>query len=477
VKIIVLAGGSGTRLWPISRGSFPKQFLKLQDEFSLLQKTVKRFLAQYSAQDIVIVTGEEYRHLVKAQLTVLDPRLADQIIVEPEKKNTAPAIALAVKYLEEKKGMAKDEPFLVSSSDYLISPEKPFLAAVDFAGELAEQGRVVVFGVRPHKPETGYGYIKILPSSDARFLEVDRFVEKPSVEIAEEYVQSGDYLWNCGLFAFTIEQFWQEMAEHSRDIYELCQGSYNDLLERFAQMPSQSIDYAVMEKSTNIAAIPLNLSWSDVGSWDSLYEVLQKDGNQNVKIGNILDIDTKNSLIVGGKRLISTVGLEDMVVIETEDAIFIGKKGESQRVKALVEELSRQGKKETVEHVTTYRPWGQYIILEEGLRHKVKRIVVDPLQRLSLQMHYHRSEHWIVVRGTAKATIGSEEQLVHENESVYVPKSTVHRLENPGKVPLELIEVQVGEYVGEDDIVRFEDIYGRLASSQESKAAAVTVGL
>lgn len=462
MKIIILAGGSGTRLWPISRGSFPKQFLKLRDEFSLLQKTAKRFLAQWPAQDIIVVTNQEYRHLVRNQLSVIDSQLAEQIIVEPERKNTAPAIVLAVKFLEEKFG--KEEPFFVSSSDYLISPEKPFLEAVHLAEETAKQGRVVVFGIKPRKPETGYGYIKVQQASDKRALNVEQFVEKPSLELAEQYVASGDYLWNCGLFAFTVEKFWQELAEHASDIYALCKGSYADLLEKFSAMPNRSIDYAVMEKSKNISVIPLNLLWSDVGSWDSLYDVLDKDMNQNVKIGNILDIDTKNSLVVGGKRLIATIGLEDVVIVETEDAIFFGKKGESQRVKALVEELKKQGMKEIMDHVITHRPWGQYVILEEGSRHKVKRILVDPLQRLSLQMHYHRSEHWVIVRGTAKVTIGDKEQLLHENESVYVPKSMVHRLENPGKVPLELIEVQVGEYVGEDDIVRFEDIYGRLAT-------------
>jgi mannose-1-phosphate guanylyltransferase/mannose-6-phosphate isomerase len=410
--------------------------------------------------DILIVTNQEYRHLVRNQLVGLDPRFEQQIIVEPERKNTAPAIGLALKFLEGK--LDKNEAFLVSSSDYLISPEESFLESVQYAEEVAKQGRTVVFGVKPYKPETGYGYIKIKKGSGSKAVDAEQFVEKPSLESAKKYVESGDFLWNCGLFAFTVENFWKELSEHAADIFELCNGSYADVAGRFAAMPNRSIDYAVMEKSKNISVIPLSLMWSDVGSWDSLYDVLDKDGNQNVKIGNVLDIDTKNSLIVGNKRLISTIGLEDVVIVETEDAIFFGKKGETQRVKALVEELQKQGKKETIEHLTTHRPWGQYAILEEGARHKVKRIVVDPLQRLSLQMHYHRSEHWVVVKGTAKVTIGETEQLLHENESIYVPKSTVHRLENPGKVPLELIEVQVGEYVGEDDIVRFEDIYGRV---------------
>lgn len=463
MKIVILAGGSGTRLWPISRKSFPKQFLKLKDEMSLLQKTVKRFLRKWSASDIVIVTNQEYRHLVQSQLTSLDKQLADQIIIEPERKNTAPAIALAIKFLEERMGMGKKEAFLVSSSDYFISPEEPFLEAISLAEEMACKGHVVVFGVKPDKPETGYGYIKVKKTADARVLQAECFVEKPSEEVAQEYVDSGDYLWNCGLAAFEVEKFWQELQEHCPEIYQLCQTPYPEFFNKFSKMPNISLDYAILEKSKNISTIPLKLFWSDVGSWDSLYDVLEKDAHQNVKIGNILDIDTKNSLIIGGKRLISAIGLEDVVIIETEDAIFFGKKGESQRVKELVEELKKQGMKESVDHVTSLRPWGQYTVLEEGPRHKVKRIVVDPMQRLSLQMHYHRSEHWVVVRGTAKVTIGSSEQLLHENESIYVPKSTVHRLENPGKVPLELIEVQAGEYLGEDDIVRLEDIYGRTA--------------
>ena len=461
MKCIILAGGSGTRLWPFSRNSFPKQFMHFGDGESLLQKTVKRFYTTLSAKDILIITNQAYYHLVKNQLSAIDPDLVSQILIEPEKKNTAPAICLSIKYLQDILGADKEECVLISSSDHIISPEKVFLKAIAQAEEIAKSGHHVIFGIRPHKPETGYGYIK---SSEAEsgICHVEQFVEKPDYATAQSYLLSGQYLWNSGIFLFQIGAFEKEIAAFCPQIAALSSGSFQEMVSQFSEMPDISIDCALMEHSKNTKVIPLDVSWSDVGSWDSVYEMLDKDQNQNVKIGNILDIDTKNCLIMGNKRLISTIGIEDLLVIETEDALFIGRKGESQRVKSLVEELKKRNAKEPFEHLTTHRPWGNFTVLEEGERYKIKRIVVDPNERLSLQMHYHRSEHWIVVKGTAKVTIGEQEQLVHENESVYVAKSQVHRLENPGKVPIELIEVQVGEYVGEDDIIRLEDIYQRI---------------
>lgn len=461
MKIIILAGGKGTRLWPISRESFPKQFLKLNDEKSLLQQTVERFLVERSPSDIVIVTNNDYHYLVKSQIKAISPALAEQIIIEPEQKNTAPAILYAIKYLQEKQGLSEKEVVLVSSSDYWVSSREKFLEAVNIAERVANEGKIVTFGVRPYKPETGYGYIKINPHVASQVYPAIEFVEKPPLALAEQYVQSGEYLWNSGIFVFSIETFWKELAEHSNSLFQQSLGTLENLTANFSQMTNCSIDCEVMEKSKNISVVPFEFLWSDVGSWDTIFEVMNKDVNQNVKVGNIHTIDTKNSLVIGDKRLISMVGLEDMVVVETEDALFLGKKGESQRVKALVEELRKKGNKETKDHLTTHRPWGYYKILESGSRYKVKRIVVDPQQVLSLQMHHHRSEHWVVVTGTAKVTIGETVQLVHENQSIYVPKGMNHRMENPGKVPLELIEVQVGEYLGEDDIVRFEDVYGR----------------
>ncbi|MBI3236894.1 MAG: cupin domain-containing protein, partial [Chlamydiales bacterium] len=279
--------------------------------------------------------------------------------------------------------------------------------------------------------------------------------------LAQEYLLSGDYLWNSGIFLFQIQSFLKEIELHCPSIASFAKNSFKELGIHFSELPDISIDYALMEKSKNVMVLPLDVSWSDVDSWDSVYDVLEKDANLNAKVGNVLDIDTKNCLIMGGKRLISTIGIEDILVIETDDALFIGRKGESQRVKNLVEELKKRNAKEPYEHMTSYRPWGRFTVLEEGTRYKIKRIVVEPKQKLSLQKHYHRSEHWIVVKGTANATIDKEERLVCENESIYVPKGCIHRLENPGKVDLELIEVQVGEYVGEDDIVRLEDVYQR----------------
>jgi mannose-1-phosphate guanylyltransferase / mannose-6-phosphate isomerase len=462
MKIIILAGGSGTRLWPYSRSCFPKQFLHFGDQRSLLQKTIERFIGRYPFSDFLIVTNQAYYHLVKTQTREIAPELEKQILIEPERRNTAPAIALGLSYLLKEGKTSSDECALVCSSDHLISPAERFLDAVEKGATFAKKGKNVIFGIRPHQPETGYGYVKMAKQSFAdQIYEVEAFIEKPDLEMAQRYLLDGHYLWNSGIFLFHIGTFIEELQDHCPAISEKLQCSFDRCLADFSEMPDISIDYALMEKSKKTVVVPLDVAWSDVGSWDSVYELLEKDENQNVKIGNVLDIDTQSCLIMAGKHLISTIGLKDLFVIETEDALFIGKKGESQRVKNLVDELRKRNAKESFENLTSHRPWGKFTILEEGNRYKIKRIVVDPGQRLSLQMHYHRSEHWVVVKGTAKVTIGDNETLVHENESVFVPKSQVHRLENPGKISLELIEVQVGEFVGEDDIIRFDDIYGR----------------
>ena len=441
MKIVILAGGSGTRLWPVSRESFPKQFLKLEGHDSLLQKTIKRFLP-CDLENFLIVTNRDILFLVKNQVAEIDPKLVNQIIVEPEKKNTAPAIALALQQLD------KEEIVLVCSSDHWIEPKDRFLEAVHLAEKEARLGKLVIFGVQPSKPETGYGYIEM---NNGQFVS---FTEKPPAALAQKYFLAGNYLWNSGIFAFSVQTFWDEASQH-------CPA----LNQQFEEMPEISIDYAIMEKSKNISVIPLHVAWSDIGSWDTVFDVMEKDEAENVKIGNVVTLDTQNSLIMGGKRLIVAVGLEDALVVETADALYLGKRSESQKVRGVVETLKRLGKNETKQHLKVDRPWGHYMVLEEGPRYKVKRIFVAPKQKLSLQMHRHRSEHWVVVKGRALATVGDKEQWICENESTYIPLSTLHRLENREIEPLELIEVQVGEYVGEDDIIRFEDIYGRVEAA------------
>jgi mannose-1-phosphate guanylyltransferase/mannose-6-phosphate isomerase len=290
---------------------------------------------------------------------------------------------------------------------------------------------------------------------------VEKFTEKPDLDTARQYIEEGNYYWNSGMFAFSIDTMMEEFGKYAPEIKDMLNRNFNELVSNFEQMPEISIDYAVAEKSDSIVVLPLDVYWNDIGSWDSLYDISDKDEMGNVKIGDIIAIDTKDTLVISDKRLISTIGLEDCLIVDTDDAVLIAKKGETQKVREIVNKLNHDNRKEALEHLTTYRPWGSYTVLEESERYKIKRIVVNPGARLSLQMHYHRSEHWVVVRGAAKVTIGDQEVFIHENESAYVPKSTLHRLENPGKVPLEMIEVQNGEYVGEDDIVRVDDVYGR----------------
>jgi mannose-1-phosphate guanylyltransferase/mannose-6-phosphate isomerase len=470
VKAIILAGGSGERLWPLSRKNYPKQFLKLNGDKSLLQQTAERLLCAVSAEDIIVLTNNTYKFHVLSDLNSLpatNHRVSDvHIILEPASRNTAPAIALGVKYCMEKLGCKKDEVIFLSPSDHVIKPADKFAEYMMLADEIAREGYIVTFGVRPDKPETGYGYIKFsrqhTTAGGKNFFQAEQFTEKPDSETAKRYVHDGAYFWNSGMFAFSIGTIIEELNSYAPEIGRMIDLSFEEMLLGFSRMPDISVDYSVMEKSNRVVVLPFDLYWNDIGSWDSLYDVLDKDENGNIKRGDVLTINTRGTLILGSKRHIATIGLENCLVVETDDAVLVAKKGEAQRVKDIVNKLKEDSRTEAEDHVTTYRPWGSYTILEKGYRYKIKRIVINPNEKLSLQMHYHRSEHWVVVKGCAKVTIGDKEMFIHENESAYVPKSTLHRLENHGKVPLEIIEVQNGEYMGEDDIIRYEDIYDRI---------------
>lgn len=464
MKVLILAGGSGTRLWPLSRSNYPKQFLKIDGKESFLQKTIKRNLRLVSKKDLFIITHSNYFHDVLREIKELEPSLENNIILEPERKNTAPAIALAAQYIFEKEG---DDILLLSPSDHLISPLDQYVEIMQKGAIDADTGALVTFGVRPSRPETGYGYLLVEQNPPyEQSVEVKAFIEKPSKIKAIEYLEKGNYFWNSGMFAFKLSSFFEELALHAGEISSLLEKGFHFAYSHFSLMPEISIDYALMEKSKNVRMFPLDLNWSDVGSWENIYEMLPKDENGNASLGETLPFETKNSLIISSdKRLVATIGLDDLLVVTTPDVVLIGKKEEAQKVKHIVQELKNQGRREVDEHITSYRPWGSFTVLEEGMRYKIKKIIVLPLQKLSLQMHYHRSEHWVIVKGTANVTIGEKIQSVHEGESIFVPKSAIHRVENPGKVPLEIIEVQVGEYLGEDDIIRFDDVYGRLDSS------------
>lgn len=473
---IVMAGGTGSRLWPLSRELYPKQFLNLSGELSMLQRTFER-LSGFEHQSPIVVCNEEHRFIAAEQIRI-GGFSHSGIILEPVGRNTAPAIALAA--LQALKNEDESDPvLLVLAADHLIENTLEFNRSVANAYPYAKEGQLVTFGIVPTEPETGYGYIKCgerLSTGGTGYV-VDKFVEKPNLTDAESYLASGDYYWNSGMFMFKASKYLSELKKYRPEILDACEKALSDAQwdmefirvdkASFEACPDDSIDYAVMEKTKNAALVPMNAGWSDVGSWSALWDVEKKDSSNNVTKGDVIAVNSKGNYLHSENKLIATVGVNNLVVIETKDAVLVADKDQVQNVKSVVNQLKQQGRTEYKLHREVYRPWGKYDSIDFGHRDQVKRITVKPGEKLSIQMHHHRSEHWIVVSGTAKVTNGEQTILVTEDQSTYIPLGTVHALENPGKIPLEMIEVQTGSYLGEDDIVRFEDRYGRLEDNCE----------
>jgi mannose-1-phosphate guanylyltransferase/mannose-6-phosphate isomerase len=464
---VILSGGAGTRLWPLSRELYPKQLLPLVGERTMLQATVGR-LAGTGAAEPIVVCNEAHRFMVAEQLRQVGVA-ARAILLEPAGRNTAPAIALAAQVALESLPGA-DPILLVLPADHVIRDVPAFQGAMRTAVAAAGLGHLVTFGVVPTAPETGYGYIQRgAPLAGAS--RIAAFVEKPAKAVAEQYLKAGNYLWNSGMFVFRASRFLEELRKHAPDIASACAASLaaakRDLdftrvdAQAFEACRSDSIDYAVMEKTDDAVVVPLDAGWSDVGSWSALYEAIDRDGSGNVSQGDVIAEDSSGNYLFSESRLVAAVGLRDHVVVETKDAVLVAPKSRVQDVKKVVERLKKDGRYEHSLHREVYRPWGSYDSIENGERYQVKRLSVNPGASMSLQMHHHRAEHWIVVSGTARITRGEEVFLLEENQSTYIPIGTKHRIENPGKIMLHMIEVQSGSYLGEDDIVRFEDIYGR----------------
>jgi mannose-1-phosphate guanylyltransferase/mannose-6-phosphate isomerase len=465
---MILSGGSGTRLWPVSRRNLPKQFLSLTGSDTLFQQTLGRALRLPGTASPIVVAADDHRFLAAEQLQEL--RINDaSILLEPVARNTAPAIAVgALRALQK----SPDAVVLVLPADHLIGDDTSFSDAVARALPLAEQGWLVTFGIRPDRAETGFGYIQRGAALSGETFQVKQFVEKPNMDVAEGYVSSGEFDWNSGMFLFKASRYLEELGLHEPAMLAAAtaafEGANTDLdfirLEKaaFESAPNDSIDYAVMEKTSRAAVVPVTCGWSDIGSWDALWLAAEKDANGNHAEGDVITVDTTGSLIRSHDRhLVATVGLDDVVVVTTPDATLVARRDKSQDVKRVVDELKKAGRTEHDLHRVVRRPWGSYDSLENGDRFQVKRIVVKPGAALSLQMHHHRAEHWIVVKGVAEVTCDDKVFLLAENQSTYLPLGSKHRLRNPGKVPVELIEVQSGSYLGEDDIVRFDDVYGR----------------
>jgi mannose-1-phosphate guanylyltransferase len=465
IKTVVMAGGSGSRLWPLSRSLYPKQFLPLADNQTMLQATLSR-VRGLSVAEPLLICNEEHRFIAAEQIR--QQGVKAEILLEPVGRNTAPAIALAALAARAK---CDDQLLLVLAADHVIQNESEFRAVVSRAQPLAEAGQLVTFGIVATGPETGYGYIRRGAEQGAGYA-VAEFVEKPDLERAKGYVASGEYYWNSGMFLFKASRYVEELAKFRPDILEACKEALSETKpdmdfvrineHAFAACPDESVDYAVMEKTDSAVVVPLDAGWSDVGAWSSLWEVTAKDADGNAVRGDVMTYNIQDCLVHSTNKLVATVGLKDVVIVETKDAVLVADKNQVQDVKKIVEQLKAEGRTEHQLHREVYRPWGKYDSIDNGERYQVKRITVKPGAKLSVQMHHHRAEHWIVVSGTATVRRNDEEMLVTENESVYLPVGSVHSLHNPGKIPLELIEVQSGPYLGEDDIVRYEDLYGRV---------------
>lgn len=493
---VILSGGSGTRLWPLSRELYPKQLLPLVGDQTMLQATVIRLNGLPNLTSPLVVCNDSHRFMIAEQLQEIG-KSPSAIILEPVGRNTAPAVALAALNASEKKG--KDPVLLVLPADHVIQDIPGFHEAVKTGLKLAEKGNLITFGIVPKSSETGYGYIKkgkalgaksiaqraktkkskkptcIHDSSLEIAYAVEKFVEKPDLKKARAFLKSGDYLWNSGMFMFKASSYLKELGKFSPDILRFCRkaysGAYRDLdfirldESAFTACPSNSVDYSVMEKTKAAVVVPLDAGWSDIGSWSSLWAVCNRDLDGNAMSGDVISLNTKNSMIHAESRLVASIGLEDLVIVETADAILVARKDQAQKTKKLVEHLKSGKREEALFHRRVNRPWGAYECIDCAERFQVKRITVKPKGKLSLQKHLHRAEHWIVVKGTARITKGTEVITLSENESTYIPLGVKHRLENPGKIPLELIEVQSGSYLGEDDIERFDDQYGRKGGS------------
>ncbi|OMQ37090.1 mannose-1-phosphate guanylyltransferase/mannose-6-phosphate isomerase [Pseudomonas putida] len=466
---VILSGGSGSRLWPLSRAMHPKQFLTLNGDQSLFQATLSRLAGiQDGPLTPIVVSNEDHRFLVAEQCRALGIN-PQAILLEPIGRNTAPAIAAAV---VKALATGRDELLLVLPADHVFDDLDALHKAFAAGTPAARDGQIVTFGIVPNKAETGYGYIRVAEKSD-EIQAVQEFVEKPDLATAEQYLADGRYYWNSGMFLFQASSMLAQLEEHAPQVLNAVQAALRNAKEdldftrldtmAFATAENISIDYAVMERSNQVSVVPLDAGWNDVGSWSAVWEIAEKDSQGNASRGDVMLEATRNAYVHAEHRMVSVLGLDDVIVVETADAVMVAAKDKAQDVKLLVDRIKQSARTEATNHRKVYRPWGAYDSIDHGPRYQVKRITVAPGQKLSVQMHHHRAEHWIVVTGTAQVSIGDEQILLSENQSTYIPIGVVHALENPGKIPLEMIEVQSGAYLGEDDIVRFEDRYGRVS--------------